>query len=305
MVEENPGYTPPDQEPEKGKDVFEDGNVPVSEPIPPEVLAAQKEAAEGEANFAAGIKAVTDTNILSALAKDDMSIDDLKDILKDAVASQGAEIQALRQELQKVKVASKDGMLGEDSSIGGYPWMYWRLPNRAGYATSGRAGWIQYAPGGPTPKGNRDAGAYSTYLKKGMVPITKYGYIVPPIKPQAYLDSFLTILRAPGGASEFPASQVIAHNWHNKPPIKGLKFSQYEALKGSIKNWICEACGDQRFFMPDDKEMGGTYRTHLMVDHKYPFREAAEAVKAVGLTLTAYAQDTIEDMMSKSRPDDV
>ena len=137
-----------------------------------------------------------------------------------------------------------------------------------------------------------------------MVPVTKYGYIEPPTKPQAYLDSFLTILRAPGGAAEFPASQVIAYNWHKRPPIQGLKFPQYEALKGSIKNWICEACGDQRFFMPNDNEIGTVYRTHLMIDHKYPFREAAEAVTKQGLSLTAYAPDTIEQMMTKTKPDD-
>ena len=304
----NEQLLPPDQEPasngEGTKEVFEDGLIPVDEPVPPEVIAAQERAATDEASVAEGIKNVTDTSVLAALAKDDLTIDDLKNILTDAVASQGAEIEALHRELQQVKTAGVDGMLGTDASIGGYPWMYWRLPNAHGYKTSGRAGWIQYGPGGATPKGARDTGSYSTYLRKGLVPVTKYGFIAPPTQPQAYLDSYLPILRALGGASEFPASQVIAYNWHKRPPIKGLKFPQYEALKNSIKNWICEACGDQRFFMPNDSEIGGVYRTHLMIDHKYPFREAAEAVKAQGFSLTAYTHATIDDMMKKTRPDE-
>ena len=300
----NAGEVKPPQSVERApKDVYEDGLIPVDEPVPPEVLAVQAKVAEGEAAVAEGIKNTTDTNVLAALAKDGVTIEDIKRILADTVAAQQAEMQALRQELQQVKTAGKDGMLGEDASVGGMPWMYWRLPNHAGFKSSGRAGWIQYAPGGATPRGARDVGSYSTYLKKGMVPVTKYGFIAPPTKPQAYLDSFLPILRAPGGTAEFPASQVIAHNWHKHPPIKGLKFEQYEALKGSIKNWICEACGEQRFFMPSDQEIGTVYRTHLMIDHKYPFREAAEAVKSQGFSLTAYAADTIEDMMAKTSPD--
>lgn len=310
---EVPNYTPPDQpgtgdappspEGTGGKDVYEDGLIPVSEPVPQETLDAQAAATQGQEAVAEGLKSVTDTDVLSALAKDGVTIEDLKQLLVDAVRSQGAEIAALHQELQNVKQAGTDGVIGEDASIGGMPWMYWRLPNSHGFASSGRAGWVQYAPGGATPKGARDAGSYTTYLKKGMVPITKYGFIAPPTKPQAYLDSFLTILRAPGGTAEFPASQVIAHNWHIRPPIKGLKFEQYEALKGSIKQYTCEACGEERFFMPNDKEIGNVYRTHLMITHKYPFREAAEAVKAQGFTVSPYAPATVEEMMAKTSPD--
>lgn len=313
MEEQESRPLPPDQTqpaahpesvpaPTEGKDVYEDGLIPVDEPVPPEVLAAQKLVAEGEAAVAEGIKNVTDTSVLSALAKDGLTVEDLTKILKDSVASQGAEIQALHQELQAVKTAGADGMLQKDVSVGGYPWMYWRLPNAHGFKASGRAGWIQFAPGGATPKGSRDSGSYSTYLRKGMVPVTRYGYINPPTKPQAFADSYVTILKAPGGAAEFPASQVIAYNWHIRPPIAGLKFPQYEALKGSIKNWVCEACGDQRFFMPNDKEIGGVYRTHLMVDHKYPFREAAEAVKIAGYTISPYAPKTTEEMMAADSP---
>ena len=307
MTENTPGYTPPDQEDmpkQGGKDVYEDGMIPVDEPVPQATIDAQEAAAKGQSKIADGIAGITDTDVLSALAKDGVTVEDLQRILKDSVTAQTAEMSALRQELSQVKQAGTEGVIGEDASIGGMPWMFWRLPNRAGFASSGRAGWIVYAPGGATPKGHRDAGSYTNYLRKGMVPVTKYGFIPPPTSPQAYLDSYLPILRASGGSAEFPASQVIAYNWHLRPPIKGLKFEQYEALKGSIKNWTCESCGDQRFFMPEDKEIGSIYRTHLMTDHKYPFREAAEAVNRAGFNLSPFAPASVEQMMERSAPID-
>ncbi len=298
-----PPGTPPVTSGEAGKDEYEGGMIPVQEPVPQETLDAQAAAAMTRQVAADGIKSATDTDVLAALAKEGVTLEDVKKMLADSVNAHSAEITALRQELQSVKTAGSDGMIGQDASVGGMPWMYWRCPNSAGFKASGRAGWITYAPGGPTPKGARDTGSYATYLKKGMVPVTQYGYLAPPTKPQAYLDSFLTILQAPGGSAEFPASQVIAYGWHLKPPIKGMVFEQYEALKGTIKHWQCEACGERRFFMPDDTEIGGVYRTHLMVDHKYPFREAAEAIKLAGYTASPYAPATVEQMMARTSPE--
>ena len=304
---EEKGYTVPDQEPEKGtdapsKDTFESGMIPVSEPVPQATIDAQATVKAGEASVAKGISKVTDDRVLEALAKEGMTVEDVKALLADAVTANKAEIEALRQELQTVKQAGTDGMLKDDASVGGYPWMYWRLPSKGRFAESGRAGWIQTGPGGATPSGARD-GSFSLYLHKGMTPVTKWGYIDPPTKPQAYLDSYLTILKA-GGAVEFPASQVIAYNWHVSPPIKGLKFPQYEALKGSIKTYTCEACGEIRAFMPDDTGISAAYRTHLMTDHKYPFREAATALKDQGFTISPFKQATVEEMIERSSPTD-
>ena len=63
----NEQLLPPDQEPasngEGTKEVFEDGLIPVDEPVPPEVIAAQERAATDEASVAEGIKNVTDTSL--------------------------------------------------------------------------------------------------------------------------------------------------------------------------------------------------------------------------------------------------
>ncbi len=311
--QEKHDYTPPDQEPEKNdasnegappigdKDVFEDGMIPVSEPEPPELIAARAAQEAGQTQVADGIASVTDTAILESLTKEGMTVEELKQVMIDAVRAQGAETAALRQQLAEVKKASDEGMVDKDASIGGYPWMIWRLPNKGAYKEGGRGNWVQVGPGGSTPKGARDAGSFSIYLRKGMTPMTKYGFIEPPTTSQA-ADSYLPMLKQ-GGAIEFPASQVIAYNWHKRPPMAGLKFPQYEALKGSIKNYVCEACGDEMAFMPDDKEIGTAYRTHLMTDHKYPFREAAQALKDQGFTTTPYAPATVEQMMERSSPE--
>jgi hypothetical protein len=208
---------------------------------------------------------------------------DIARMIQQAIAARDAEVQALRQELEQLKTkVSSDGFLGEGDdqiSVGGYPWMYWKHPE---------TGWITIGPGGPTPNGNRDVGSYTLYLRRGFIPLTSYGvYVEPPKTPRA-ADQYIPLLRA-GGAREFPASQVLAYNWHIRPPLPGIKFPQYEAIKDQVVTFVCEACGHQLFFAPGEKAQAGeAYRSHLMNQHKYPFREAAEAVKVAGLTFAPY-----------------
>lgn len=212
-------------------------------------------------------------------------IEAVKSLVNDAMAARDAEIQALRAELEAVKTARPDGLFSDDASVGGYPWMYWRKPDN--WVTVGERGWISYGPGGPSKNGNRDTGSFNRYLKKGLIPVTRYGYIEPPRTPNA-LDSYLPILQN-GGAGEFPASQVIAYNWHVRPPIPGIIFPQYEAVKDDVISFVCEACGHTMYFMPGEKNTAGeNYRAHLMTSHKYPYREAAEAVRIAGLTIQSF-----------------
>jgi len=125
-----------------------------------------------------------------------------------------------------------------------------------------------------------------------MTPVTKYGYISAPTDPEA-VKSFLPLLRK-GGAVEFPASQVIAFKWHISPPIKGLKFPQYEAVRETVINFVCEACGHTLYFLKEAKAVAGeNYRAHLMVAHKYPFREAAEAIRLSGFTVKNFASEAV------------
>ena len=158
--------------------------------------------------------------------------DALQALLSQATGALQSEIQALRAQLDTVSArtrAGADGMFSEDASVGGYPWQLYRFPK--GYAgNNDRDGWLAVLPGGASPKtGNRDAGSYARYLKKGLVPITKYGVAPVPTTSRAadvYLD-FLT--RFPAFAGEFPASQVVAYHWHTAPPIRGMRFGLHLA----------------------------------------------------------------------------
>lgn len=295
MVTKKPEDTDNPQ-PTGERDVFEDGLVPVQQPEPPEVVEAQARLESVQRRGNDAIAAATTSKILEevtgALGADHvLTTEDVQKILQKALAAQNAELEGLRSEIAQVKAgqgASADGMINENASVGGYPWMCWRKPST--WPDKATRGWISIGPGGATPKGNRDTGSYSHYLKKGMIPVTKYGFIDIPKSPNA-VEAFLPIL-AKGAAREFPASQVIAFEWHLRPPIKGLVFPQYEVVKDSIKSFICEACGKQQFFMPDDEEIGNAYRSHLMGPHKYPFREAAEAVKSQGFNLAPFRPAT-------------
>jgi hypothetical protein len=261
------------------RDTFEGGLIPV-DPTPAPAVAQHVSSLEDADAKAAKVEApVVAAEEIATAVGEGADTDAIRTIIQQALAARDAEVSALRQELQAAKVGA--GQAGDAQGAGGMPWMYWRKgPN---WPDEASRGWIGVAPGGPTPAGARDTGAYNLYLKKGMQPITKYGYIEPPTNPEA-IHSFLPMLKK-GGAGEFPASQVIAFKWHITPPIKGLKFPQYEAVKGNVIHFECESCGHTLYFMPEERAKAGeTYRAHLMVAHKYPFREAAEALRQSGFT---------------------
>lgn len=284
-------------------ETFEDGLIPT---VSTAESAAQAEAAESEAVLAKQAVEKSQATVRGLANK--LGVADpeaLQQLLSHATGALQAEIQALRAELQTVQSAvhaGKDGMFGEDASTGGYPWQLYRFPKDYGTDNS-RSGWLAVLPGGATPKGNRDAGSYTWMLKKGLIPITKYGPAPVPVTSRG-ADVFLNFFtRFPSFAGEFPAAQVVAYNWHVAPPIKGLRFPQYEAIAGTVMNVICEACGEPFWFMPNDREAGPAYLRHLTVLHKYPFREASEAIRnavnlagdPVKLSVAAYRPNSPQD----------
>lgn len=219
-----------------------------------------------------------------------------------AIAAMRAEIEALRSELGAVRseVKSGGGMEGVTDSTGGYPWMLWKFPPT--WPDAATRGWLAVLPGGATPKGNRDAGSYSKYLRKGLIPVTKYGPAPIPTTTDG-ADVFRHFFRGPQGrafAAEFPKSQVVAYRWHIAPPIAGLRFPQVEAIRGELQTFVCEACGYSMDFLPGDRSIGNVYRNHLMRVDKYPHREAVEAVKMQGFSTIQYAPRASEDALADS-----
>lgn len=195
---------------------------------------------------------------------------------------------ALEAELTAVKNTKRAGdLLDENASIGGYPWRYYRLPEN--WPDPQSRGWVTIGPGGVGNGGAMDAKRYANYMKKGLRAIDAYGFPDVPTTTNG-ADAFMTMLQK-GGAKEFPCSQVIAYRWHLNPPIKGLKFPQYEEQKKNVRRLQCEACPKTDYFMVDDRTAGDTYRRHLTGAHKYPFEFAAKAVEKVGFKIDPFYEE--------------
>lgn len=215
-----------------------------------------------------------------------------------------AESDALRAEMAAMKMQGHEGAVQDlNDTMGGYPWMYYRIPQD--FPDEQRRGWITVGPGGSGKDGNRDAGSYNRYLRKGFLPITKYGKCPVPTDPRASMG-FIQFVKA-GGAQEFPPHQLVAYNWHKKNPFArlGVRFPQLTPeIMESLIGFTCEYCGFEMDFMPGDKMAGTAYRTHLINADKIGFKEAIEAVKAAGLTTTPFrAVRGAEAAIAASRPD--
>lgn len=297
-----PGGTEPDE--------FEGGLIPS---VSTAEAAAQAEETASAAAEAATARSQKDATIKELAAKLGIkNADALSSLLAQATGALTAEVQALRAELQTVqssqRSAGADGMFGDDASIGGYPWQLWKFGAR--FPDKTRVGWVTISPGGATPKGNRDAGSYTRMLQKGLLPLQKYGPCPVPTTSRG-ADVFLDFFRRfPSFAAEFPASQVVAYNWHVIPPLRGLRFPKYEAISKTVKNYVCEACGVPRYFMPGDRTTGPAYLTHLTSQHKYPWKDAADSVRhaedvdgnPVQLRVAAFRPASLEEMTSQKAP---
>ena len=218
-------------------------------------------------------------------------------------ASHKAEITALRTEIENVRLEGRDRGKVEDlnESMGGYPWMYYKIPQT--FPDKQRRGWITMGPGGASPKdGHRDTGSFALYLKKGFIPITEHGLCPVPTSSNV-ADTYVDFVRR-GGAGKFPASQIVAYQWHKRNPFAGMgvRWAQLDGILDKLQSFTCEYCGFSLDFMPDDPTVGTAYRIHLINADKVTFKEAIEAVRAAGLTTTPFKNRTIEEISQLNRP---
>jgi len=110
-----------------------------------------------------------------------------------------------------------------------------------------------------------------------------------PGKPPGY--QFRDILQQ-GGAKEFPATQVLAYKWHTNPPIPGLKFPQYEAIKNKVLHGACPDCDFEVCAVPEDAQMPRSFFMHLRArhadgSHGMNRAEALAEMEAQGLPIKA------------------
>lgn len=220
-------------------------------------------------------------------------------------AAHKAEIAALRQEVADFKVQSeREGKVQDlNESMGGYPWQYWRFG--PSFPDEERRGWVAILPGGASPKsGSRDTGSFNLYVKKGMLPITNRGLCPVPTSSDVWKNYVEFVKR--GGAEDFPASQIVAYQWHRKNPFAklGVRWAQVEDIIDKLTSWTCEYCGYSMDFMPGDPKAGAAYRYHLTNADKVTFREAVEAVQRAGLTTTPFRSRSIDEITKLRNPND-
>ena len=86
-----------------------------------------------------------------------------------------------------------------------------------------------------------------------------------------------------GGAKEFPSSQVLAYRWHQDPPVAGMLFPQYEKVKDTVLDFLCEECDLELSFLPDDTLAPRACFNHLRNTHDYPRSEAKASMDAQGI----------------------
>jgi hypothetical protein len=91
-----------------------------------------------------------------------------------------------------------------------YQWCYWRKPD----------GEICIAPVWPTEAVQRMDEGWTNLKRYGEFLLQQYGWNVTR-------EPYRVIMQN-GGAKEFSAAQIVSHNWHRRPPYKGIRFPQLD-----------------------------------------------------------------------------
>lgn len=106
-----------------------------------------------------------------------------------------------------------------------YLWGYWRKAD----------GEIVAAPDWPTE--------YMQHVEMGWTSLRKYGeFTLQQVGWNVNREPFRLILQN-GGAKEFSQAQIVSHNWHRRPPYKGVTFPQLDP--DLVANVTCKFCRRQ------------------------------------------------------------
>lgn len=98
-------------------------------------------------------------------------------------------------------------------------------------------------------------------VESGWIRLRQYGGHHPQAGWSAINDPYRPILEL-GGAKEFPVDQVLALNWHRKPP-KGFTRNDFPQLEGvTLSDVQCRQAGCFRWFNNEED-----YNKHYSVAH--------------------------------------
>lgn len=132
-------------------------------------------------------------------------------------------------------------------------WGYWRKAD----------GEITAAPNWPTE--------YMQHIEMGWTSLRRYGEFVLQQAGWNVNREPYRMLFANGGAKEFGQAQIVSHNWHRRPPYKGVTFPQLD--RTLIADATCKFC--RKTFSswhetPDEAQavVDGNLARHESVSHK-------------------------------------
>lgn len=204
---------------------------------------------------------------------------DTESAYAEALAQVQSQVRELKDELRTTRQGGEELA---DSGVSGFPWQFYRRPIRKNDPMSG---WIVSAPGGTASTGRyagrRAVEQYAHYQSKGFLPLTQYGPSPVPVTSNG-ADVMRHLLER-GGAKEFPATQVLAYKWHIEPPLEGMKFPEYEKIRGTEILAQCEECNWDLYGLENEVQVSIDFLRHLRQSHGYPRREAALLIREQGL----------------------
>jgi len=172
----------------------------------------------------------------------------------EVVAKLQTQIDELRGDLATVRRGSENTVTSEGPA--GYPWQYYRRPER---------------PNDPY----------------GVAPIPSEVYRMGPGA------DFINILKN-GGAKEFPISQVLTLKWHLKCPVPGTRFEATEKAiqEGKVKRFVCPDCDLELWFEHTDNETPLVCFRHMRAKrvpddgrHGISRSEAREVMNEIGVLI--------------------
>jgi hypothetical protein len=103
-----------------------------------------------------------------------------------------------------------------------FHWCYWRKPD----------GEICLAPNWPTESVQR--------MEEGWISLKRYGEFTLQNAGWNVTREPFRLIMANGGAHEFSPAQIVTHNWHRRPPYKGIRFPQLDLEQ--VADATCKFC---------------------------------------------------------------
>ena len=99
----------------------------------------------------------------------------------------------------------------------------------------------------------------------------------------AIAEPWRLIFQTPGGAEEFPVTQIIAYRWHIRPPYREVKFPRLDGIE--VFDFFCPECETGIFSAVEQTEALEQLRIHLTSRTNDAHSYRPEDLRALGQEL--------------------